>query len=54
MSDQTSSDGSTWTRAFVDESGALAKPVKARYARVKMTRASGAARTGIRELVVTK
>jgi len=51
---ETSADGSTWTPAAVDAGGKLAKPVKVRYVRVKMTRASGAARTGIRELIVTK
>ena len=51
---ETSADGSMWTPAAVDAGGKLAKPVRVRYVRVKMTRASGAARTGIRELIVTK
>jgi len=52
---QTSLDGSTWTNAPpADSTGHFHKPVQARYVRVNMTVASGAARTGIREVVVTK
>jgi hypothetical protein len=52
---QTSLDGSTWTNAPpADSTGHFHKPVQARYVRVNMTVASGAARTGIREMVVTK
>jgi hypothetical protein len=51
---ETSADGSTWTPASADSTGKLSKAVRARYVRVNMTRASGVARSGIRELVVTK
>jgi trehalose/maltose hydrolase-like predicted phosphorylase len=51
---ETSADGTTWTPASPDSTGKLSTPVKARYVRVNMTRASGAERTGIRELVVTR
>lgn len=51
---ETSADGSTWTPASADSTGKLSKPVRARYVRVNMTPTSGAPRTGIRELVVTK
>ena len=43
-----------WTPALpADSSGQLSRPVDARYVRVSMTVASGAPRTGIRQLVVT-
>jgi hypothetical protein len=48
---ETSVDGSAWSPA---PDGTLPKPVWARYVRVTMTRASGAARTGIRALEVTR
>ena len=48
---ETSVDGSTWSPAA---DGTLPKPVWARYVRVTMTRASGADRTGIRALEVTR
>ena len=52
---QTSLDGSTWTDAPpADSTGLFRKPLQARYLRVSMTVASGAARTGIREVVVSK
>ena len=52
---QTSPDGSTWTNAPpADSTGQFRNPVQARYVRVNMTAASGAGRTGIREVVVTK
>jgi hypothetical protein len=48
------SNGNTWTDAPpADSSDQFAKPVRARYVRVNMTRAAGAERTGIREVVVT-
>ena len=51
---QTSQDGRTWTNApAADATGRLHNPVQARYVRVNMTAASGADRTGIRELSVT-
>jgi hypothetical protein len=51
---QTSQDGQTWTNAPpADATGKLHNPVRARYVRVNMTVASGADRTGIREVVVT-
>jgi trehalose/maltose hydrolase-like predicted phosphorylase len=51
---ETSLDGSTWTTAApTGASGDLKSPLKARYVRVTMTRATGADRTGIRELIVT-
>ncbi len=52
---QTSLDGSTWTNPPpADPTGRFRNPVQARYVRVNMTVASGADRTGIREVVVTK
>jgi hypothetical protein len=51
---QTSPDGRTWTNAPpADAAGQLRNPVQARYVRVNMTAASGADRTGIREVSVT-
>jgi trehalose/maltose hydrolase-like predicted phosphorylase len=51
---QTSPDGRTWTNAPpADATGQLRNPVQARYVRVNMTVASGADRTGIREVSVT-
>ena len=51
---QTSQDGQTWTNAPpADSNGKFHTPVRARYVRVNMTVASGADRTGIREVVVT-
>ena len=51
---QTSLDGMTWTNAPpADPTGQFRHPVQARYVRVSMTVASGAGRTGIREVVVT-
>jgi hypothetical protein len=50
----TSLDGSTWTPAPpADTTGTLRAPVWARYVRVTMTRATGAPRTGVREVVVS-
>ncbi len=51
---ETSGDGTTWTPASADATGRLSRPVRTRYVRVSMTRADGADRTGIRELVVTR
>jgi trehalose/maltose hydrolase-like predicted phosphorylase len=52
---QVSLDGNKWTSAPpADASGKLRNPVEARYVRVNMTVASGAPRTGIREVSVTK
>jgi hypothetical protein len=52
---QVSLDGNTWTSAPpADATGHLRNPVNARYVRVNMTVASGAPRTGIREVSVTK
>jgi hypothetical protein len=52
---QTSPDGSTWTAAPpTDQDGQFRKPVQARYLRVNMTIASGADRTGVREVVASK
>jgi trehalose/maltose hydrolase-like predicted phosphorylase len=52
---QTSLDGSTWKNAPpADPNGQFTTPVQARYVRINMTIASGAPRTGIREVVVTK
>jgi hypothetical protein len=52
---EASADGKTWTvvSPAPDENGTLGSPVTARYVRVTMTRAGGAARTGIREVEVT-
>jgi trehalose/maltose hydrolase-like predicted phosphorylase len=51
---QTSLDGQTWTDApSTDSTGRFPDPVRARYVRVNMTVATGADRTGIREVVVT-
>jgi F5/8 type C domain-containing protein/glycosyl hydrolase family 65 len=51
---QISQNGRTWTNAPpTDSTGQLANSVQARYVRVNMTVASGADRTGIREVVVT-
>jgi trehalose/maltose hydrolase-like predicted phosphorylase len=51
---QTSLDGSTWKNAPpADPNGHFTNPVQARYVRINMTVASGAPRTGIREVVVT-
>ncbi|HZJ05350.1 MAG TPA: hypothetical protein VFD59_07755 [Nocardioidaceae bacterium] len=48
-------DGSTWTNAPpADSTGHFRNPVQARYVRVNMTVVSGADRTAIREVVVTK
>jgi hypothetical protein len=45
----------TWTNASpADSTGHFLKPVQARTVRVNRTVASGAARTGIREVVVTE
>jgi trehalose/maltose hydrolase-like predicted phosphorylase len=52
---QTSLDGSTWTNAPpIDKTGNFRQPVEARYLRINVTKASGADRTGIREVVATK
>ena len=52
---QTSLDGSTWTSAPpADSTGHFRNPVQVRYVRVNITVATGAARTGIREVVVTR
>jgi trehalose/maltose hydrolase-like predicted phosphorylase len=52
---QISLDGNKWTSAPpADATGHLRNPVEARYVRVNMTVASGAPRTGIREVSVTK
>src|SRR5215212_1598684 len=52
---QVSLDGNKWTTApQADATGQLRNPVEARYVRVNMTVASGAPRTGIREVSVTK
>jgi hypothetical protein len=51
---QLSQNGKTWMNAPpADSSGRFATAVQARYVRVNMTVASGAGRTGIREVVVT-
>jgi trehalose/maltose hydrolase-like predicted phosphorylase len=51
---QLSQDGQTWTSAPpADSTGRFRNTVQARYVRVNMTVASGAGRTGIREVVVT-
>ena len=51
---ETSLDGTTWTKAPpADSTGQFRHAVQARYVRVSMTVASGAGRTGIREVVVT-
>ncbi len=48
-------DGHHWTSAPpADATGRLGNPVEARYVRVNLTVASGAPRTGIREVSVTK
>jgi hypothetical protein len=49
---QVSADGTTWTTVAPAADGTLASTVTARYVRVTMTRADGAPRTGIREVVV--
>jgi trehalose/maltose hydrolase-like predicted phosphorylase len=49
----TSLDGTTWSPARADATGKLHPPVKARYVKVSLTKASGAGRTGIEELTVT-
>jgi hypothetical protein len=52
---QTSLDASTWTSAPpTDETGQFRNPVQARYLRVNLTIASGANRTGIREVEAIK
>jgi hypothetical protein len=52
---QVSLDGNNWTSAPpADATGHLSNPVDARYVRVNMTVASGAPRTGIGEVSVTK
>jgi trehalose/maltose hydrolase-like predicted phosphorylase len=53
---QISSDGSTWTNAPPADptTGQFSNPVQARYVRITMTVASGAPRTGIREVMVSK
>jgi hypothetical protein len=51
---QLSQDGQTWTNPPpADSTGRFRNTVQARYVRVNMTVASGAGRTGIREVVVT-
>lgn len=52
---ETSPDGRSWSPAPpADAGGTLRNPVQARFVRVTMTREDGAARTGIRELRVTR